>query len=362
VTSIEDELRQVLADPRRAPQGWPDAVERVRAGMRRRHRRRALVATGSVTLLVVLGTALAVARVRGPAPDAPIGPSPSTGASVVPWRDLPSVHQPEPTLSPRPTAAACRTADLLLDAIDTDGAGGTTFNHVKVHNAGPARCTVSGRPTLVKTDPKTGRTSAAATGTTTMFSPQPGSTPATIDPGEQAWLDIETYGGCLDDRPEITYADVRLRLPDGGQIALRTSLNATCGVNLSVWFRSPPTGPQPDPFAALTVSIQAPASVKIGTTLDYLVTLTNPTASDIALHPCPNYSVFLQAPVKAGGYHQLNCAVPAIPAYGSVRFAMRLTIPSYTTYSGPTKLSWTLGDNGAVDQAPAANAPITIEP
>lgn len=362
MTAIEDELRQLLADPTRTPPSWPDAAERVRTGMRRRHRRRAVAGTGSVALLVILAATLAVVLVRGPALDDPIGPLPTPSAGVVSWRDLPLVERPAPTLSPRPAAAACRTADLALDDTETNGAGGTLITQVRVHNRGPARCTVTGRPTLLKTDPGTGRTSTFTSGTGTHLPPEPGSTPATIDPDEEAQLNIETYGGCLDGRPQTTYAGVKLRMPDSGEFALHLSLNVTCGINVGEWFRAPPAEPQPDPYAALTASIQAPASVKVGTTLDYVVTLTNPTDADIPLDPCPNYSVILQVPVKTGGYRQLNCAVPAIPAHGSIRFAMRLPIPSFTTFSGPATLSWALGDNGATDQAPAASVLIAIEP
>jgi hypothetical protein len=357
--SIEDELRQVLADPRYAPQGWPEAAEQVRAGMRRRRRRRVALGSGVVTVVVVAATAVSVALVRGPGGPPPTGPdrvaSPSTEAGTVPWRDLPAVGQVERTLSPRPAAAPCRSSNLVVDGVDVDGAGGTLFNTVRVHNAGPARCTLSGRPTLLRKDSRTIR----ATPVPQVGHGGPAATPATIDPREQAEVAIRTYGGCLDGRTETTYGDVRLRLSDGGQLRLRISLNVTCGVGIEQWHRPAPP-PSADPLTALTVAIEAPPSVRVGQTLAFVVILGNPTDAPIALERCPDYLTYVDSAAKIAASRQLNCAVPAIPAHGRVQFAMRLPIvpqgPVSGTLAGPTTLVWSMGDTGSQQ----ATAPITL--
>jgi hypothetical protein len=350
---IEDELRRVFADPRRTPSGWPDAAQRVRAGMRRRHRR-AIAGTGSVTLLAILASVLAIAAVRESTHEEPTGPNPSASA-VVPWRDLPSVGRAAPTLSPRPATVVCRSADLVLLSAETEGALGTLDVEVRVRNVGASRCTVTGRPTLIRSDAKT-----IPAGTNMMMPLEPNSTPATVDPGEEARIRIETYGGCLDGRRETVYSGVKLRMPDGGQFALHDPVNITCGINVGEWYRALPAGTTAEPFDGLKVSIQAPARVAAGTTLEYIVTLANPTGNDIVLDPCPDYSFTLTVPKKAGGFRQLNCAVPVIPAHGSVRFAMQLAVPPDNGFTGSATLSWALGFDGSPDQAPAASVPITV--
>jgi hypothetical protein len=261
----------------------------------------------------------------------------------------------EPTLSARPAAAPCRGANLLVDGVELDGAGGTLFNTVRVHNAGPARCTLFGRPTLLRKDSRTIR----ATPVSQVGQGDPAATPATIDPGEQAEVGIRTYGGCLDGRPETTYGDVRLRLADGGQLRLHISLNVTCGVGIEQWHRPAPP-PSADPLTALTVAVEAPPSVRVGQTLAFVVILSNPTDAAISLERCPDYLTYVDSAAKIAASHQLNCAVPAIPAHGRVRFAMRLLIvpqgPFSGTLAGPTTLVWSMGDTGSQ----RATAPITL--
>jgi hypothetical protein len=357
--TIEDELRRVLSDPRYALESWPEAAGQVRAGVvRRRRRRRLALGSGVVTFAVLAATVLSVILVRGPAAAPPTGPdrtpSPSAESGEVAWRDLPTAPEVAPTLSPRPPTTPCRAADLVLDGVETEGAAGTLYHVVQVHNAGRSRCTLGGRPALLRKDSHTIR----ATPVSPVEQADPGATPATIDPGERAEVRVLTYGGCLDGRPETTYTDVRLRVT-GGQLRLRTGLNVTCGVGVEEWHRPAPS-PAPDRLAPLTITIGAPASVRVGQTLAFVVVLGNPTGTDIPLDPCPNYLVYLTSPAKIAHGYQLNCAVPAIPAHRSVRFAMRLPItplaPAAGGVAGPTTLVWQL-QAGDLKQA---TTPVTV--
>lgn len=359
MNTIEDELRELFADPARTLPGWPDATARVAAGIARRRRRAAALAIGGATLVILVAAALSVVLVRG-IDTAPTRPAPVPGSPwVIPWRDTPPV-EPAPSLSPRPVATLCRTADLVLQPIGIDGAGGTTFHHITVRNAGAAGCALLGRPAVRGIDATSGVSRTVATDPVAALGAAQGSRPATIEPGESALLDLDTYGGCLDGRPETVYRDVRLRLADGGHLRLPGTVNATCGVGLSDWYRPAPPAPDTSAIAKLVASIQAPASARAGGTLDFVVTLTNPTGTGVQLDPCPNYEIALLAPVKAGGAYQLNCAIPAVPAHGSLRFAMRLSIPSFTEYRGPATVQWSL-DAGTAEPAPTTSAPVTIE-
>jgi hypothetical protein len=348
MNGIEDELRQLFADPRRTPPGWPDATERVHAGMRRRRHRRAAIGTAVVALVVsvVAGLSFAVLRdIR----QQPVHPAPP----VIPWVDLPPSVQPTVMLSPRAATA--------VDRIDEGAAAGTQYHRILVRNAGLDRCTLAGRPVLLGSASPGGQR-VITTRPAGEPVDVPNATPAAIDPGESAVVTVMTYGGCLDGRKETNVQGVRLRLPDGGEIALRTSLNTTCGVGLGPWQRPAPAPPAVSPFAALVASLDVPAVIRAGETLDFVVTLANPTGEDIRLSPCPNYIYSLTAPVKAGGSHRLNCTVSVVPARGRLRFAMRLGIPESPGYSGATTLQWTLEDGSASDVTPRASAVIRMEP
>jgi hypothetical protein len=103
-----------------------------------------------------------------------------------------------------------------------------------------------------------------------------------------------------------------------------------------------PWPPHPELLPVL-VTIQAPASVRRGTTLGYTVTLRNDGAEQYVLDPCPDYVEVVGAKQAASSY-QLNCApVGAIPPGEERTFAMRMDVPA-TLALGPTTLSW-----GALD-------------
>jgi hypothetical protein len=94
-----------------------------------------------------------------------------------------------------------------------------------------------------------------------------------------------------------------------------------------------------------------------------VVDLTNPTQQRVILDPCPVYTEslanVLQSPqlTNAVQSYQLNCGTVSIPAGQSVRFAMRLAVPS-DAVSGPGILRWRLSQ--AVNTAAVAVASAEI--
>jgi hypothetical protein len=354
MSRIEEDLRRLFADPPDLPAPWPDATTRVRTGMRQRHRRRVAGAAGSVTLALLLAIAVAVAWMRPPGGPPVIQPAPTP--SAVPWLDAPAVTYPRPTLDPRTPTTSCPAAELVVNPVASNGAGGTRVYIVQVRNTGETRCTLSGIPQLRYTD-----AGGAIRTATTLQLPQnvtdPNSVPATIDPGETAQLEIDTKGSCLDGRSQIRYDDARLALAGGGELRLGVSLDATCGVWMSRWARPLREGTLANPaWDVLTVSLELPASVQIGQTLVYVVVLTNPSGVPVALIPCPNYFQSLGG-VKAGGVFQLNCAVSVVPAHGAVRFEMRAPIPGDTPDLDGAKLTWRL-DTDSAETTPTATATV----
>jgi len=354
MSPIEDELRRVFADPNRTPAAWPDATTRVRAGMRRRLRRRAVAGAVGATLAVLLAVSVVIGISRSVSPVPPVSPTgPSSAPGVVPWRDQPPVNYPRELPPARPDAAGCRVTDLVLDSDQTNtAAAGTESDFIVVHNGGSTRCTLSGRPTLLHAGPG----AAAVVGPTHPIDipdAPDGTTPATIDPGEQAVVVIEWYGGCTAPAA-VVWSGLALRLAGGSVLRLTSTLDARCGVGMGQWYR-----PVVDrlPWLGLAVTIEAPPTVHVGQSFDYVVTLTNPTGVPVPLVPCPNYVQRIEG-TKSGRVNQLNCAVTSIPAGGRVRFAMRMSWVAHDGVPGPTVLTWNL--DGGISPGPIPGGSTTV--
>lgn len=90
------------------------------------------------------------------------------------------------------------------------------------------------------------------------------------------------------------------------------------------------------PLRHLTTAVEPATSARSGEPITFHITLRNPTDRAISLRPCPGYVIERfsrgSANVSAVNDHQayrLNCRpVEAVPAEGSVRFEMRVTVPS----------------------------------
>jgi hypothetical protein len=101
----------------------------------------------------------------------------------------------------------------------------------------------------------------------------------------------------------------------------------------------------------LVVALERPTSlVTAGTSLRYVVTLTNPTGADIGLDPCPGYIEERFSPGTAadkalneGTIYHLNCRTRAvIPAGQSLRFEMRADVPAWLSSGRALTISWRL--------------------
>jgi hypothetical protein len=100
-----------------------------------------------------------------------------------------------------------------------------------------------------------------------------------------------------------------------------------------------PTQPAPDAFTPLDVELQVPTSVRAGTTLQFTVTITNPTRAAIRLSPCPSYEIGISsAPTVA---YELNCSAPVIEPGQTRSYEMRYSVPAKTP-AGLAKIGWFL--------------------
>jgi hypothetical protein len=357
--NLDEALRHTLTDEHRALPAWPDAIDRVHAGVRRRRYRRLAVTVVAVAVAALLAVpALVNAGHQTALPPSAPG-TPSAGAAAVPFRHTPGVL-PSPAASvPRPISSPCTATDLADDAsvVGEEGAGAHHWV-IAVRIVGGRQCTLTGWPGL-----SVGDTSVRTV--QMRFSNDllavPGETPATVEPGQRVLVRIINKGSC-DSGLHPATADVGLTfalLYDGKRIPVSGPFwPYSCDiVSMSQWYRpfDGAAGGQGLGGAGVTAQLSAPTRVANGAALDYVVTLTNPGSAPVSLAPCP---VFRQDFATTGELLQLNCAAaPAvIPARGSVRFAMSIPVDTLGK-TGPAVLHWQIEEAGG----PTAGADVSVE-
>lgn len=291
----------------------------------------------------------------------------STMPSVVAWVGHPAARVPIVLRSPPYSTGArpCRPADLSVSHGELEYATGHANVEVYLTSHSATACWLDGYPAIA---------GVAASGTVTplhvrhgAFVGNPGPS-ASIKPGQMAAVNISGGDDCvlaLDGEHQV-YPELLVGLPGGGSVAVyRTGFDAICGVGVSP-FGVPADQPQGSAPSPLTARITGEPAARAGTDLVYLVTVTNPTARPFALRPCPSYAEFLGGLTGPGAprshlvrYYYLNCAtVQAIPAHGSVRYQMKLPLPSGLPGGVYAKLDWQIqGGTG-----PAAVTSVTVEP
>jgi hypothetical protein len=372
VKDLEERLRAELRNPRHALAAWPDPSSRIGAAITHRRRRRAvltgtLVAAAAAALALVPLALMPLARgplARGPG-HAVTAPGPGgTGSgepAPVPWLNL-----PVPSASPSPavstaTAAPCATADLSRATVDsTGGAGGHTGYRMTVRNTGARRCTLVGPATVGGTDTTSGRRLTVTSGAPTFFDNPGDQRPPTLDAGQSASVTLVGDNGCDGGLNAHTYHFSTIGVAGRQDRLSGVTLTSSCPLQLGPWGRpvaTPETEPSSPAYVDLRAQLDAPATATRGQPLRYVVVLTNPTTAAIALDPCPAYTEQLW---KVLASFSLNCAGIEIPADGSVRFAMQLTLPAEPALvpSGPATLSWNLGGPGG--SSVAATAAVTV--
>ena len=157
----------------------------------------------------------------------------------------------------------------------------------------------------------------------------------------------------------FTYHAIRIVFARGGRVGVdHLHLDVACGLDESQFGARRPlsgAGPiRPGSAATLVATVSLARAVRAGTTVSYVVTLHNPTATPVAFTPCPHFteSIFVAPDVRGtrpvSRTYALNCTqASAIGPHESERFAMRIDVPR----SGRTsigKFSWSLeANNGA---------------
>lgn len=385
-----DEIDRMLREyaPRwRAAQPAPPAVDLARLATQRPAGRRArwIPVVAVAAAVIALAAGIGFARSYLPAPSRPpvtATPSPVTTTSspgVVPWAPLPpsGARVPTTTLpgSPDPALAEglppCRAENLHVTS-QMGAAAGTRGIAVTITST--SRCRLGGYPSVTALS-RTGRTLAVpverdeSTGQYTHPFAVASDSPAKL----QLWW---SSGWCA---AEIDIAKLRLDLPDGGG-ALTIE-----GFGPSACFGTPGSGEKapirvgrftppdftPDQvvsvFNGVSARIIAPESVTAGERLRFTVVLTAPAGRDIALDPCPDYtiSVYVNGPTEAS--YALNCATvpyrdaagrPYLPAGTPVRFEMAAETPRVP--AAGAKLGWSLDVSDSFSANVHANTLVEI--
>ncbi len=361
--TIEDELRGSLADDRRALPAWEDPAGRVRHGIKRRQRRRAVAVAAGVAVLLVIPVAITLAGRNGAAGPPGTGPSgvatsgpPASGApasGVVPWLDQPAEFHSTPPAPPA-TARPCTAADLSTTAgVDSDRLGISEEDaaSVMIKNISPTRCTLAGTPEL---DTRVnGRWQRVPAGEGVW--PQGADfEPATIDQQQDAYVQLAKTVVCNGGTgPTLTAENLALvvggvRVPVPG-----LKLTGTCpGVFVSPWFT--PVTQAVSPYPDLVGSAQLPATVTAGQDMRYTISITNTSDVAVSLDPCP---VYFEEIWKSRLTYQLNCAPGEIGAHATVTFAMVLAVPAVTPV-GPVPFMWALIDDAGFDAG--ADTQVTV--
>jgi Protein of unknown function (DUF4232) len=290
-------------------------------------------------------------------------PAPANRAqAVIPWLPLPAQFEapvsPSPTPSPLPAGTkSCTSAQLKVNDLGRNGAGGTVFRYFGFAGRGPGRCFVEGTPAVELFDragrklPFHPRAPLGGAGPTAPILVEPGPLPkfgTNLQPG-QAGLGIEWVS-----QPEqcpgsaaVDIASASITLATGGP-ALTVALappagGYTCqGLGIGTFAGPPPPIEEPPVLPLPAITLKTPSSVRAGQVLEYQVMLTNDTLESIDLVAnCPNYGQELFPNASSGNptpvmkpLFQLNCAVAgAILPNATLNFEMRLTVPRETAPS-----------------------------
>ena len=339
---------------------------------------------GLVAVILVLAAILVLTLPRLLPSTTPVPGVKTRGG--IPWKPLPPQNlvpvTPPPSPSPIPAGTRpCSSAQLKVNDLGRNGAGGTVFRYFGFSGRGPTACFVQGTPTVELFD-RSGRKLPFKQ--RSPFGGSDPSVPVLVEPGPipnigtnlrngQAGLGIDWVS-----QPEqcpgssaVQIALVSIMLANGGP-ALSVALSpapggyACQGLGVDTFQGPPPVFVEPTPPPLPALALKAPATVRAGQDLMYQVTMTNDGLQAIDLVAnCPNIEQelvprdligFPQPAMKPS--FQLNCA-PAgtIQPNASLTFEIHLAVPKDST-PGSYTLSFAIEYWNATSTP--VSAPVTV--
>lgn len=270
-------------------------------------------------------------------------------SAVVPWRNrpLPLYRMPDARLVRFPASGPpCRAAELRVRQGRTAVGLGNRLEELVFVNLGRRPCLLRGSPEVSAVGPDGRRRILHVRRGGTYFGRLE---PADLRPGRHVFLDFATSAACDGGSPSsIRLRDLVFTLPDGGRVpGRRISLVEECGLSISDFGLprryAPPRPAAPGTVGTLVARPRLPTSVRAGSTLRFIVTLTNPTDEPVRLRPCPGYTeaVVTSTRVFRRSY-ALDCeTVDSIPAHRAAPYAMELAVPE-AAKPGIAKVAWNL--------------------
>ena len=350
----------------------------------------------SMSATIVLAAAVVIGCSAGPSASPTASTliavrAPSIGLqspTTVPWSAATAAPSPIPTPTSWPTGPACLPSQLVASTW-LDGEPPALRNY-SVWNDGVAPCSI-GRDVAVSVLDGGGHALPVSTrvevpgracGGTGGQCPPPGPTappwifmppsdPDAANGGAGASLTWTNWCGPQPALPLIlvvVLGGTSVRTP-GVALKPPACTDASKGSELDVapieiggdW----PPEPTSIPADGLRATLEVTGPATPGQPFDYVLILTNPTASAIALSPCPTYQERINA---RGGpaveEHILNCVgLDPIPPGASVRFAMVIQVPASLPASADAALVWALDPNysqGFPPVGPAVKVPVSI--
>jgi hypothetical protein len=347
VEAAERAARRAAADPASAP-AWRTALR-----------------WPSRPWLPVLATAAAVALLTGgigvlrtyTATEPGHTPTPSPSPAIVPWRALPerdpaipnTVVSPSPDPAPAADLRPCRIRDLRASSRRAV-AGGTRTIEVRFWSSEP--CQVNGYPNITPMDADRRPVAVPVERSTPEYGNPVALGGSAIAVVALAW----TSSWCAD---EVDVARLLIYFTAGSVIDIQGFGKSQCYGVPGSGTKAPirVTEFRPERFTTghlgtvyddVATDVLLPATAKAGETIRFRVTLTAPR--DIALDPCPDYSIRFATAVAYG----LDCDAvpyrdragrPYLPAGIPVSFAMQATAPA--TATAAAKVIWQLEDTAA---------------
>lgn len=309
-----------------------------------------LLGAGTATALVAAAAASLWGLTR---PGSTAKPQASASTSgVVAWRDQPTTPpSPSPTVT---SAAATVSLPCSVNQLTTR-AGGGGANHG--HEVQTLIITNTGAACALPQFAISGRNDQGLTKSLGLHGPTTGA--VTLGAGVEKRFQIAAPLNCPGLTPEDAAAHanhtVTLDLPGKALTVNGVYVNDVCGGLEVSTVADPPAEVQPVGLALLNATVALPDAAKAGGTLNYTVTLSNPTDSALPFSSCPSYTELVgtgDSPPASTSY-VLNCGGTALAAHASRVYAMQVRVPD--GLAGLVKVTWAVQPDG-----PVAGGAVTV--
>lgn len=333
----EDRLRealQTLSEQVVAPQLTWDSVSR--SVRRRAQARRAaslgVPAASVAALAAVLLLFSGLTRGRPATPSSPTPRPSTTRGTHLPERQIVS-WSPIPVASLGAGAVRrCRPPSLRVRAYGWGGATGSLVGGIGVINTSNATCAIVGRPRVLSVSDSNGRPLPIEPRT----SRAPRRSPRLLlDPGQTANAMVVWADWCRRSPGKLRLTVAVPGFPEPQRVDVGGGRSVPCSdpsispstlrngtfVNVGYDSSSAP--------GRLRLHLEAPPEAAEGTTLHFVVAITNPTSRPVRLDPCPAYRATLYDPGEIRERYRLNCEpIGGVIGPGRTeRFAMELPVP-----------------------------------